>query len=183
MNKETDYNGQVKTTISVYAQAIVPLVLLWGTWRTKTTSASASAAPTTFVWWPTATRPTSGACAGVIHCALAEPRDVRSVTQKQDKDVSSAVFSLFHIYQHQALVDESPHTPGYSCDNVVSYVRVPNYHAHGHSHATVSNILDNYVCQSYVFFYRGFSRLHTRARPPVLSEAEVADIDHPYDTL
>ena len=73
--------------------------------------------------------------------------------------------------------------PEYSRDNVVSYLRVPNCRAHGHNHATISNIPDDYVCQSYVFFYRGFSRLHTQARPPVLLEAEVADTDHPYDTL
>ena len=122
-------------------------------------------------------------CRRVVHRMLAEPKDVRFVTQKQDKDVSSIVSSLFRVYQHQALVDESPHMLGYSHDNVVSYLRVPNYHAHGHNHATVSNIPDGYVYQSYVFFYRGFSRLHIRARPPLLSEAEVADTDHLYDTL
>ena len=42
--------------------------------------------------------------------------------------------------------------PGYSCDNVINYLRVPNCHVHGHSHATVSNIPDGYVCQPYVFF-------------------------------
>ena len=102
---------------------------------------------------------------------------------KPNKSVSYAVSSLIHVYLHQALVDESPHTPGYSRGNVVNYLRVPNCHAHGHNHATVSNIPDGYVCQSCVFFYRGFSRLRTRARPPVLSEAEMADTDHPYDTL
>ena len=96
-------------------------------------------------------------CWRVVLRVLAEPRDVSSMTQKQDKDVSSAISSLFHVYQYQALVDKSPHTPRYSHDNVVSYLRVPNYHAHGHSHATVSNIPDDYVCQSYAFFYRGFS--------------------------
>ena len=111
------------------------------------------------------------------------PRDAMSVTQRPDKSVSYIVSSLIHVYLHQALVDKSPHMLGYSRDNVVSYLRVPNYHVHGHSHATVLNIPDGYVCPLYVFFCRGFSRPRTRARPPVLSEAEVADTDRPYDTL
>ena len=92
-------------------------------------------------------------CRCVVLCVLAEPIDIRTVTQKQDKGVSSAISSLFHVYQYQALVNKSSHTPAYSHNNVVSYLRVPNYHATGHSHTTISNIPNDYVYQSYVFFY------------------------------
>ena len=88
----------------------------------------------------------------VILRAPVEPIDVRSETQNQT-NVSYVVSSLIHVYLYQALVDESPNTPGYSYDNVVSYLRVPNCYAHGYNHATISDIPDGYVCQSYVFFY------------------------------